>query len=339
MPYAFPRTRELPGLTREAFVREIVPAARPVVLRGVAAGWAAVAHGRDGPVPLAKYLHGFARGTSVEAWIGDPARGGRFGYTDDLTGFDFARQTLPVGHLFAALMQSVEDAAAPPIYAGALPLSTHFPGLRAEVPAPLLDGRDDLLVSLWLGNGSRTAAHWDLAQNLACPIAGTRRFTLFPPDQIGNLYVGPLDPTPAGQAISLVDIEAPDLARHPHFADALAHAEVAELGPGDALYIPSMWWHHVRAPERFGAQINFWWRDGPPDAPTPLFALMHAMLSVRDLPPPERQAWRALFDHYIFGGANPAAAHLPEAARGILAERDPAARARLSATIADALRD
>ena len=57
---------------------------------------------------------------------------------------------------------------------------------------------------IWLGNRSEVSAHFDLSDNIACVVAGRRRFTLFPPDQVANLYVGPLDHTMAGQPASMV---------------------------------------------------------------------------------------------------------------------------------------
>ena len=68
------------------------------------------------------------------------------------------------------------------------------------------------LASLWIGNQSRVAAHYDFPTNIACSVAGHRRFTLFPPEQLENLYVGPVDFTPAGQPISTVDFAQPDYA-------------------------------------------------------------------------------------------------------------------------------
>src|SRR3546814_18893261 len=112
----------------------------------------------------------------------------------------------------------------------------------SDVCSSDLLGDRDPLASVWIGNRSRIPAHQDLPDNLACVAVGRRRVTLFPPDQLANLYIGPLDFTPAGQAISLVDFAAPDLARFPRFAEALRHAQVAELGPGDAVFIPRMWW-------------------------------------------------------------------------------------------------
>jgi len=95
-----------------------------------------------------------------------------------------------------------------------------------------------VIESIWLGNRTCIAPHFDNTENLACVVGGRRRFTMFPPEQIRNLYVGPLDLTPAGQPISLVDVRNPDLSRFPRFAEALAAAEVAELAPGDCRLHP-----------------------------------------------------------------------------------------------------
>jgi hypothetical protein len=176
-----------------------------------------------------------------------------------------------------------------------------------------------------------------LPQNLACVVAGRRRFTLFPPNQIHNLYVGPLDFTLAGQAISLVDIDGPDLEHFPRFAMARDAAQTAELGPGDALYIPSLWWHAVASLNELGAMINFWWRDADPPLLTPLNALYHAVVTMKNLPPNELAAWRILFDHYIFGANGDPAAHLPEATRGILGRRTPDLVARVKKLLVEVL--
>ncbi len=161
-----------------------------------------------------------------------------------------------------------------------------------------------------------------MPDNLACVAAGRRRFTLFPPEQIGNLYIGPIDFTPAGQAISLVDVTAPDLARFPRFAAALEAAQVVELEPGDALFIPSLWWHHVEGLEAFNVLVNYWWRGPSAWQESPMSALMLAVISLRGLPAHERAAWQALFQHYVFGDGETCVAHIPEHARRILGPLD-----------------
>ena len=111
-----------------------------------------------------------------------------------------------------------------------------LPGFRDnnDIPIPF----PDPLVSFWLGNQTSISAHYDFPDNMACVVSGERRFTLFPPEQVSNLYVGPVDQTPSGQAISMVDFRNPDLHKFPKFAQALEHAQIAEMKAGDALFIP-----------------------------------------------------------------------------------------------------
>jgi len=71
--------------------------------------------------------------------------------------------------------------------------------------------------------------------------------------------MGPAHPTPAGTPVSMVHVSAPDLDRYPLFASALEKAEEAELLPGDAIFIPRNWFHHVEALERFNVLVNYWW--------------------------------------------------------------------------------
>ncbi len=181
---------------------------------------------------------------------------------------------------------------------------------------------DDALVSFWLGNKTRVSAHFDFPDNVACVVAGKRRFTLFPPEQVDNLYIGPLDRTPSGQAISLVDFANPDFERFPKFADALDAAVSYEMDPGDAIFVPSMWWHHVEGLSDFNLLVNYWWCNSPPSMGSPTTALLHAILSVRDLSDRQREAWRKLFDHYVFDADESVYSHIPEAGRGCLSPLD-----------------
>jgi ribosomal protein L16 Arg81 hydroxylase len=112
---------------------------------------------------------------------------------------------------------------------------------------------------LWIGNAAKIATHNDPIDNVAVVAAGRRRFTLFPPEAEANLYMGPEHPTPAGTPVSMVHVTAPDWERFPLFERALAVAEEAELSPGDAVFIPRDWFHHVEALERFNVLVNYWW--------------------------------------------------------------------------------
>jgi hypothetical protein len=203
----------------------------------------------------------------------------------------------------------------------------------------MLDMARDTLISLWIGNRTHTRTHWDQSQNLACVVAGRRRFTLFPPEQLKNLYVGPLDFTLAGQPTSLVDVDTPDLETYPCFAEALKSARRVELGPGDAIYIPALWWHDILSLEDFGSLINFWWRDAEPPLLSPLYALYQAVITLRDLPPKELAAWRNMFDHYVFGDNGDPVEHLPQNARGLLGKRTPKLVARVKKLLVGVLSD
>ena len=315
------RVAERAGVDAATFAREIATDYRPVVLRGQVAQWRAVAAGRGGNRAMAQYLAAFgqAAGATVkplEVLIGAPEIDGAFFYADDtLARFNFHRQHVPIAALVAELLRFAESDTPRPhtLYANAATAPEHLPGWDTANP---LDLGVDAPARLWIGNATRIATHYDTSVNIACVVAGRRRFTLFPPDQFENLYVGPLDHTMAGPPSSLVDPEAPDLARYPRFAAALEHASVAELEPGDAIFIPPLWWHHVRAFDRLNVLVNYWWEHRSSAA---FLALVHAIGAVRDLPVAEKAAWRSWYDHLDFApAAARAAEHLPEAARGIL---------------------
>lgn len=324
------RVAERPAVDAETFAREVSSDYVPVVLRGQVDHWAAVRAGSGGDRAMAAYLAGFGGGQPLDVMIGAPEIAGRFFYDDDLTGFNFHRQKVALGQLLGQLVRYAEDDAATPhaLYANAATAPEHLPGWDAQNALGLPTG--DAPARLWIGNATRVATHYDQSSNIACVVHGRRRFTLFPPDQIANLYIGPLDNTMAGPPSSMVDPEAPDLTRYPRFATALAHAQVAELAPGDAIFIPAIWWHHVSALDRLNVLVNYWWSHE--ETASPFGALVHALMTIRDLPPAQRAAWRGWFDHYVFAeDAINAGAHLPEAARGILAAGSPARTERLRA--------
>lgn len=328
---------EYEGVDRERFEREIAPTGEPAVFRGLTAGWPIARAAQAGDETLADFLRAAAADDPFEAWFGAPEIEGRFGYTPDFTGFNHERKLATIDQLLDLLLRQRGQGRPYSMYAGGIPIRKHLPGLLAGIPVPLLDMGKATLISLWLGNRTRTAAHWDLPRNLACVVAGRRRFTLFPTEQIANLYVGPLDFTLAGQPISLVDLDSPDLECFPRFAHALEAARTAELGPGDAVYIPSLWWHAVASLDELGAMINFWWSDSEPPLLTPLNALYHAVITTKNLPPNERAAWRVMFDHYVFEDNGDPAAHLPKPARGILGRRTPELVARVKKLLVSAL--
>ncbi|MBV8687687.1 MAG: cupin-like domain-containing protein [Alphaproteobacteria bacterium] len=312
------------------FRDEIVPLGRPAVLRGLVGEWPAVARGAASPRAMADYLAAFDRGAPVEGFIAPPEAGGRFFYSDDLSGFNFERRKGRVRDIAAHLAGQAPGASAPAIYVGSAPIPDCLPGFERENALALLGGRD-VVPRIWIGNATLVAPHFDLSDNIACVVAGRRRFLLFPPEQAANLYVGPLDHTMAGQPASMVDVRTPDLDRHPRYREALAAGETAALEPGDALYIPSPWWHGVEAAGPLNVLVNYWWDDAPPGAGSPFEAMVHGIYAFAGQSEARRAAWRAMYDHFVFRRDGDPAAHLPGDRRGILGAPTPQLHERIRA--------
>lgn len=320
MTIAKTEVKTLTGFGPNAIPDDLLQQNEPFVVRGLVGDWPLVKAGHQSASAAMQYIEQFYSGKPVVVYSCTPEKNGQFFYDESCTALDFEATRAPLTEVLDRLRDFSGNGAAPGIYVGSTTIDTWLPGFRAENDLDL--AKHNPLVSLWLGNRSRIAAHFDAPNNIACCVVGKRRFTLFPPEQVNNLYVGPLHFTPSGQAISLVDFAKPDLQKFPRFAEAMEHAQVAELSAGDILFIPSMWWHHVEALDDFNVLVNYWWRKAPPHADLPLDVLYHAMLSIRDLAPHEKQAWKAIFDHYIFSDQDHKYDHIPEQARGFLSPLD-----------------
>ncbi|MBO9713739.1 cupin-like domain-containing protein [Sphingomonas sp.] len=319
---------------------ELMGRQAPVILKGVAQGWPLVRRGLESANAAIDYLKAFETSRPVTVYAGAPDIRGRFFYNQSLTGMNYDSGRMPLGAVLERVAAHFDDAEPPSFYIGSTDIDTYLPRLRSENDLMLNDAMfegNPPIVSIWIGNRTTASAHYDMSHNIACCVVGKRRFTLFPPDQVANLYPGPLEPTPGGQVVSMVDFCDPDFDQYPRFRDALAAARVAELEPGDILFYPALWWHHVEALAPFNVLINYWWNTSPRFMDTPQNTLLHAMLSLRDRPEPEKAAWKALFDYYVFGPADLAAAHLPEHAHGPLGPLDEVKARRLRAQLLNKL--
>jgi hypothetical protein len=315
--------RTLEGLQPDALpLAALVAAGEPVVLRGIARDWALVQAGLRSPQEALAYLRGFDAGLPVQYSFGGPEIEGRPFYNDDFTQLNFEVRRGLLTQVLDEIADTFGAPKPPTYYVASLLIERALPGFAQANDAGLAGQGIDASASIWIGNRVTASCHYDTPDNLACCAVGRRRFTLFPPEQIDNLYPGPLEPTPGGQVVSVVDFDRPDFDRHPRFRDALASAQTAVLEPGDAIFIPSMWWHHVRSLEPFNVLVNYWWRSVPSFLSSPLPALQHAMWALRDLPEREKKAWAKIFEYYVFGPGERAGQHLPDAARGELAPFD-----------------
>ncbi len=308
----FPPAESLSGIAASDIKTVVAGRDKPLVFKGAVSDWPIVAASRQGTQALIAYLKARDAGRPVETFRQAPDGDGKYFYDGDMSGFNFARAAIPL----AVVLDRLAGGHAEPIYIQSARLVDHLPMVKTENTLPGIDAEP----RIWIGNRSRTQIHFDLYENLACMVAGRKRFVLFPPDQVGNLYMGPFETTVSGVPTAMADLEDPDFERHPRFKEALEHAIVADLEPGDVLYIPYMWWHHVESDEAFNSQINFWWDDSRAGMGMPIHSLFHAMLSLRDLPAHYNTAWKALFDHFVFHGDGATGQHLPPQVRGLQGE-------------------
>ncbi|MEO8063893.1 MAG: cupin-like domain-containing protein [Pseudomonadota bacterium] len=301
---------------------QLLSVGTPTVLKGLVRDWGLVRAGLRSMDDAMNYLRSFDNGKILSASFAGPEARGRLFYNDDFTNLNFEARRIKLAEVLDQIRAHLDDEPAPTIYIGSTIVDSYLPGFRKDNDLGLAALGVDAPPAIWIGNRTIASCHYDAPNNLACCAVGRRRFTMFPPTQVANLYPGPLNPTPGGQAISLVDFANPDFVRFPRFRDALALGYSAVLEPGDAIFIPSMWWHHVEGLSPFNTLVNYWWSTSPDFVPTPLNALYHAMWSIRDRPAAEKEAWRAVFEYYVFGPAARAAEHVPEAARGVLGPID-----------------
>ena len=329
--------RELDARDAALIRREVPGSAEPLVLRGLAKDWPAVAAGRASAAALVEYLRGLDSGAPVDAIMTPPEVQGRIFYREDLNGFNFVRNRLPLTAVVEQALRYAGHAGAPAVAVQSALTRECLPGFTAANPLPLADASAE--PRIWLGNAVTTPTHLDEWFNLGCVVYGRRRFTLFPPEQIANLYVGPLDYAPTGAPMSLVQLHAPDFARFPRFRQALAAARRAELSPGDALFIPPLWWHNVESLEPLNVWVNYWWHasGAAVGSVSGYDSLLHAILNIRQLPDPARAAWAALFQHYVFGPQAQVTAHIPGHRRGVLGPLASADAERLQAQLAQRL--
>mgnify|MGYP005989961323 CR=1 FL=1 len=312
---------------------ELLSSTQPIVFKGLVKDWPLVAAGQKSDDELISYIKRFYNQKPVKAFSAPAKENGRFFYNDNLDGFNFTRETANLTTVLDQISQAANNDNSDSYYVGSASVNHIMPDIRIDNDIAKLT--DKPIVSAWIGNQSRIAAHYDVTDNVACVAAGKRRFTLFPPEQLENLYIGPLDLTPAGQSASLVDFHNVDWQAYPKFKQALKHAQVAELEPGDAIFIPSMWWHHVEGLSNVNVLINYWWRQAEHFLGAPMDALNHALLAIKDLPLEQRNAWRDIFDHYVFDPQENA--HIPKAQRGVLNPIDELTARKLRATLLNKL--
>jgi len=314
---------------------DIIPRDRPAVMKGLVKHWPIVRASLKSPEALLDYVRARDLGRPVRVLLGQPDIKGLYFYRDDMTGLNFEYASRPFHATLANILACSQEANPLSLYTGATSVTENFPQIGQENTLEILNQHlpDPARSWLWLGNRVTAATHYDNYDGINCIVAGAKRFTFFPPDQFPNLYIGPLDLAPGGQPTSLVKVSAPDLERFPRFAQALAVAETVDVEPGDAIFIPNLWWHNVESLEPVNLSMNFWWFEGPDGKAEPFAALAHALLAITPLPAGDREVWRQMFDHYVFRTQGDPVPYLPPDRRGMLGPLFPALEGHLRAQL------
>ncbi|MDC8832477.1 cupin-like domain-containing protein [Alteromonas gilva] len=299
----------------------------PVILKGLVDHWELVKIGLESDSKTAEYLKSFYNGKPTLTYFGEPGLDGRYGYNETATDLNFKKEKAQLDQVIDLIITHLNDETPPSLYIASNVIDLNFPGLRKNNDLDMSfatrnPNSEPPIPSIWIGNKSIARCHYDASDNIACVVKGRRRFIMFPPDQIENLYPGPLSPTPGGQAITMVDLHNPDYQQFPKFKQAAEKGMIAELEPGDGIFIPSMWWHQVEGLNNFNILVNYWWSNAERFMGSAMNVLHHAMLSLRDKPAHEKAAWKHVFDYYIFNNESLPTQHLPVASQGLLSPMD-----------------
>lgn len=334
----FKKIPEYSSISPEQFFDEVLPAQKPIVIKNYAAHWPLVRAARKSPHDFVAYLKRFYNGVKATILLGHPEIEGRFFYNEDMTGFNYIKGDERLDLYLDRLLDLMDKEIYPSASIQNILPSSILPGLLDHIKSDLFP---DIEPRLWLGNETTVSAHYDGSDNVACVIAGRRNFILFPPEQVANLYPGSLNFTPAGAPVSLVNLHNPDFDRFPLFRAALNNGYSAELHPGDAIFIPMLWWHHVDSLDKLNGLMNYWWNGSAVNnlaEPTPLDSLNVALLAMRKLTPLQRTAWRAMFDHYLFKQGVDPTSYIPEHCQHAIGNLTPEAERKLKDHVIERLK-
>jgi hypothetical protein len=115
------------------------------------------------------------------------------------------------------------------------------PELKDDVSLPpLMKGFSKRFLFMFFGpKGAVTQIHYDIDMShvFHTAIVGRKRFVLFPQSESKKLYRHPFT------IRSYVDVDNPDFETYPLLKEAKGYEVILE--PGETLFIPSGFWHHV----------------------------------------------------------------------------------------------
>ena len=274
----------------------------PIILTDLFKSWPSIEIAKKSPEKLLRYFISQAENKLVETIIVDENHNGLIGYANDrFDEYTFKKYNAPLAAVLKKLIMNLNSNNNDVLAVQSALIQDCLGSFLENNPSP--DFLKDIAPRIWLGNATTVPGHFDSEHNIALNLCGKRTFYLLPTDAITNLYVAPLDMSIAGPAISLVDFENPDLTKFPKFANVKDQVLKASLNEGEALFIPPLWWHNVKAKEKVNTLINYWWKDDINHQninANVSDSLLHTILTIRHLPEHQRKSWQQVFHYSVF---------------------------------------
>ncbi|KAA8902039.1 hypothetical protein TRICI_005959 [Trichomonascus ciferrii] len=140
-------------------------------------------------------------------------------------------------------------------------LFNQYPELKEDFVVPdiccLGDSDDPPIMNAWLGpKNTVSPLHTDPHHNVFCQVVGYKHIRLYSPSQTQDMYPRGVENGIDMSNTSQVNLESNERVKFPNFPWDSDYLETT-LNPGDAVFIPKGWWHHVRSLSS-SISISFW---------------------------------------------------------------------------------
>ncbi len=221
-----------PRVSREEFVRRYAVGCRPLVLTGVARDWPAMR--RWSPQDLKVRFGHLDVEIQAERSANPNYERDKLAHRRQVRLADFVDQVVAGGATNDYYLTANNEMLHRPDFA---PLLDDIGSLPEFCDRARLAERS----SFWFGPaGTVTPLHHDTLMLLHTQVVGRKRWRFISPLETPRLYNH-------YDVYSPIDLDRPDLARYPRFADVTVLQTVLE--PGDTVFLPLGWWHQVAALE------------------------------------------------------------------------------------------
>ena len=226
----YARVEKRPKITRREFIDRHVRGSRPLVLTGLTRDWPAM---RRWSAQDLKARFGHLDVEIQSERSADPRyEENKLAHRRVARLSDFVDQVLHAGPTNDYYMTANNEALRRPEFA---PLLADI-GRLPQVCDPTQLAASS---SFWFGPaGTVTPLHHDTLMLFHTQVVGRKRWRFISPLQIAHLYN-------YNNVFSPIDVDRPDLHRHPDFAKAQVLEVIVE--PGETVFLPLGWWHQVRA--------------------------------------------------------------------------------------------